>query len=232
MLLKRSGGRGSRYAKKIEPITLHIAYEGKEDEKEYFDAFSKKIKKRFRNIVKLVPVPKSSSISRPEVVKNDLVAHLKENGINLLKTKSHLGFIVIDKDHFFEKKHQKSTWQTITECNQKGIKVICSAPCFEVWLLCHYLDISIQDDNFKSKALRNKKSGKNARSFLKTVVSKYRNGEGIDKVLDRLEVAFNNERKLKEIAIDRDKVPPDELLSNVGVIIEVLLANGIPIFEN
>ncbi|EMF8869102.1 hypothetical protein V4T69_003262 [Vibrio vulnificus] len=69
MLLKRSSGRGSTYAQKIDPITLHIAYEGKQDEKEYFDAFSISLKKRYRKMVKLVPVPKSSTRSTPEVVK-------------------------------------------------------------------------------------------------------------------------------------------------------------------
>ncbi|EHK9183699.1 RloB family protein [Vibrio vulnificus] len=231
MLLKRSSGRGSTYAQKIDPITLHIAYEGKQDEKEYFDAFSISLKKRYRKMVKLVPVPKSSTRSTPEVVKNDLVQHLKRNKINLLKTKSHLGFIVIDKDHFFDNQHQASTWQAIGECSQRGISVICSNPCFEVWLLCHYLDISQQSDEFKRKAIANRKANKNSKTFLKAQVAKYRNNETIDKLISRIPTAYHNEILLKQQARKPDNLPPDELVSNIGLIVKIMLDNGVPLFD-
>ncbi|HHF3022479.1 RloB family protein [Vibrio diabolicus] len=231
MLLQRSGGRGSKYAKKIDPITMHIAYEGKEDEKEYFEAFSSKLSKRFRNTVRLIAVPKTTSASAPETVKNDLVAHLKKNRINLTRTKSHMGFIVIDKDHFFSKQHQRSTWATIADCNKRGITVLCSNPCFEIWLLCHYLDVASQSEKFKNDALRNKKANKNSKSYLKAQVAKFRKGEDVDAMLDRIEYAYNNEAKLKNISKDPHKLPPDDLVSNVGVIVKYLLDNGIPLFK-
>ncbi|TQP13295.1 RloB domain-containing protein [Vibrio cholerae] len=229
MLLKRSSARGSDYSKKIDPIIMHVAYEGKEDEKEYFECLSSILLKRYRKMVQLVPVRKSSTKSTPQQVKDDLVTHLSNSKINLKKTTSHLGFIVIDKDHFFSGTHSRSTWKVITECKQRGISVLCSNPCFEIWLLCHYLDLTTKDQLYIETALANKKVGRNSKTFLKSEFSKLRNGSNIFSVLENIQTAYENENKLKGLSQEPDKLPPDDLMSNVGKIVKVLLDNGIPL---
>uniref|UniRef100_UPI00115FA552 RloB family protein n=1 Tax=Vibrio cholerae TaxID=666 RepID=UPI00115FA552 len=213
-------------------ITQQSPYEGKVDEMEYFDGLSSLLSKRYRKIIRFIAVPKSSTKSTPEQVKDDLVSHLNQNKINLNKTTSHLGFIVIDKDHFFSKSHSKSTWDVIRDCKKKGIVVLCSNPCFEVWLLCHYLDFTTKDHKYIQKALSNKRSAKNSKTFLKTEFSKYRRGEEISSVLNNILTAYDNENKLKMLSRDPDKLPPDDLMSNVGKIVKVLLDSGIPFNKN
>ncbi|MCG9703678.1 RloB family protein [Photobacterium damselae] len=229
-MFQRSSSRGSKYKKKIEPIYVHIAYEGKEDEKVYFEALEEKIGKRFAHLVTLIPVPKSSTQSSPEKVTNDLVAHLAKNKINLNKVSNHYGFIVIDKDHFFNDTHSKKTWDAIVLCKQKGIEIICSNPCFEVWLLCHYIDVSSESEEFRARALENGKVSAN-KTFLKKEFSNARGTDIIDVTLEHTANAYNNEEKLKRLSSDAEALPPISLHSNVGKIIKLLDDNGIPLLS-
>lgn len=229
-MFQRSSTRGSKYKKKIEPIYVHIAYEGKEDEKAYFEALEEKIGKRFTHLVTLIPVPKSSTQSSPEKVTNDLVAHLAKNKININKVSNHYGFIVIDKDHFFNDTHSKKTWDAIVLCQQKGIEIICSNPCFEVWLLCHYIDVSSESEEFRASALENGKVSAN-KTFLKKEFSNKRGTDTIDVTLEYTANAYNNEEKLKRLSSDAEALPPVSLHSNVGKIIKLLDDNGIPLLS-
>lgn len=229
-MFQRSSSRGSKYRKKINPIYVHIAYEGKEDEKVYFEALEEKIGKRFSHLVTLIPVPKSSTESSPEKVTNDLVEHLAKNKINLNKASNHYGFIVIDKDHFFNNTHSKKTWDAIGLCTQKGIEVICSNPCFEVWLLCHYVDVSSESEEFRTSALENSKVSA-TKTFLKKKFSEARGMDIIHVTLERTANAYNNEEKLKRLSADAEALPPVSLQSNVGKIIKLLDDNGIPLLS-
>ncbi|EML0260189.1 hypothetical protein V9R49_002111, partial [Vibrio cholerae] len=77
-----------------------------------------------------------------------------------------------------------------------------------------------------------KRSTKNSKTFLKTEFSKYRRGEEISSVLTNILTAYDNENKLKMLSRDPDKLPPDDLMSNVGQIVKVLLDSGIPFNKN
>ena len=196
MLLKKSGARGSKYRKRIDPINFHIAYEGADAEKEYFEEFANVLlDKRFQKLINFIPVSKSSTDSPPEKVLNDLSTHLSKNNINIKSSKQHIAFIVIDKDHFFESNHIKSTQRVLKDCREKNINVLCSTPCFEIWLILHYIDLSTKSDEYKNNAFKNKKINK-SKTFLKNEFSKLRGGDNIKQTLMKLEVAYNNEKKL------------------------------------
>lgn len=229
-MFQRSSSRGSKYKNKIDLIYVHIAYEGKEDEKAYFEALEEKIGKRFAHLVTLIPVPKSSTQSSPEKVTNDLVSHLAKNRVNLKKATNHYGFIVIDKDHFFDNTHSKKTWAAIALCTQKGIEVICSNPCFEVWLLCHYVDVSSESEEFRASALKNSKVNA-TKTFLKKEFSNARGTDTIDVTLKHTANAYNNEEKLKKLSSNAEALPPVALHSNVGKIIKLLDDNGITLLS-
>lgn len=77
MTFSRSKPRGSKYQQKqIDPVNIHIAFEGAEDEPEYFNALKHAIPKQFAQLLELVVVNKSSTASAPVKVYEDIAAHL------------------------------------------------------------------------------------------------------------------------------------------------------------
>lgn len=223
MALKRPNTRGSRYRSKIDPITLHVAYEGAEDEKVYFESLSHAIPKQFINLLKLIPVKKSSTASAPSKVYDDLCTHLEKHKVKLNR-QSDFAFMVIDRDHHFSKGHQEGTRVAIKQCRQRSIEVLCSTPCFEIWLLCHYQDITEYDETFRTAALENKND------YLKKEVRKQKAGESIQAMLLRTQTALENEARLKALRTE-DTIPPQQLQSNVGQIIQLMIDHGFPIIQ-
>jgi len=217
---KRSG---SRYSQKIVPIRLLIAYEGFVDEKEYFHAIKNFIPKRFDSLIQLIPVDKTSTASSPSAVVNDLSAYLKKENIKV--NSDNLGFIVIDRDHWSKGTHQRALSTVIQECRQKNIDIICSVPSFDLWLLCHYLDISCEDDTYKINALNNGKTSRNS-TFLKSELAKNRNGESYDELISKTEFAIKNASKLND-QVNTELIFPNGLYTSVYKIIEILNKNNI-----
>ena len=127
MAFKRSKPKGSKYQQKIDAVTLHVAYEGAQDEADYFEQLAKSIPKRYLSLLKLVPVKKSSTASAPSKVYDDLCAHLQSNNINL-NASNDIAFMVIDRDHHFSGTHQNETRPTVKACKQRNIQVLCSTP--------------------------------------------------------------------------------------------------------
>ena len=77
MTFSRSKPRGCKYQQKqIDPVNIHIAFEGAEDEAEYFNALKHAIPKQFAQLLELVVVNKSSTASAPVKVYEDIAAHL------------------------------------------------------------------------------------------------------------------------------------------------------------
>lgn len=161
MSFTRSKPRGSGYRQKqIDPINVHIAFEGAVDEAQYFAALKRAIPKQFSQLVELIVVDKSSTASAPNKVYDDLVTHLSNRGIKLKphnrNGSDHIAYMVIDKDHFFKDGHVKNTRQTLKNAKLENIEVICSAPSFDLWLLCHYLDIATLDEQIQKALYENK----------------------------------------------------------------------------
>ncbi len=51
-------------------------------------------------------------------------------------------WVCIDVDHWASGNHQRELAQVLRECRQKGYRIAISNPCFEVWLLLHYVGFS------------------------------------------------------------------------------------------
>lgn len=227
MLPKITNTRGSRYKNKIDPVVFHIAYEGAVAEKEYFEALSKLVPKRFRNNVKLIPVPKSSTNSAPSKVLADLTKHLKDNSINLKRSTSNVAFIVIDTDHHFTGTHSRSTYDVVNYCKNNNISVVITKPCFEVWLMCHYIDICTMTTNFQQDLLDNIKVSGNNR-FAKVEFGKLKGRDTHKDLMSKLSIAITNESKISSLST-HTSLPPTSLYSNVGDIIKNLNDTGIGI---
>lgn len=226
--LTKKPKRGSKYAKKIDPVRFHVAYEGIDAEKEYFEELSKAIGKRFRNLIQFIPVDKSSTDSAPQKVVSDLVAHLDHNSINL-NAKSHIdrGFVVIDTDHHFTGAHNRGTQESLRLCRQKGVQIIITNPCFELWLMCHYEDIGSKDGDFKEKLFLNHKHENNRnKTFSKVEYSKMKSEAQSEGLIKRLPIALENERKINNNCTTKDQLPPSQLYSGVGEIIKQMIDVG------
>ncbi|EKO3421067.1 RloB domain-containing protein [Vibrio fluvialis] len=230
MPLIRPENRGSKFRQKqIDPIVVHIAYEGMVTEDEYFKAVESSVQKRYRHIIKFVPVPKSNTNSNPESVLNDLEVHLKQNKINLNRSKSHLGFICIDTDHHFSGRHSAKTMETIKKCRQKGIGVALTNPCFEIWLMCHYNDILSLGENFCHDLLDNRKKGTS--TFSKSELAKMRGVETLHDLVLKWEMALENEQTLNSVCPSADAIPATGLYSGIGKIFKIFKDSNIDLFK-
>lgn len=120
-----TGGKG--YA-----ISIVIATEGQETEKQYFEIFKNPITVNPRIWVKVIP--SEGGRSSPE--------HILEN-LDKIKEEYTIGkrdelWLMVDVDRWGAKK-----LSTITkEAKKKGYGLAISNPCFECWLYLHFDDIS------------------------------------------------------------------------------------------
>ncbi len=222
MTARQSSARGSRYSQK-NAITLHIAYEGAVDEADYFKALPQRIPKRYQGLLKIVPIEKSSTDAAPQKVRDDIFAYLKMHNLKTRELKSHnprdIVFMVIDKDHHFNGSHARENLNAIKECEQKGIRVLCSVPCFELWLLLHYIDVASETEAFKTKLLNNQ------RTFSKKTLKEHRKGEPFLAMLAKTQTALKHEKKLNNLAAHPNTLVPDELVSKVGTIFDTIKEN-------
>lgn len=61
-------------------------------------------------------------------------------------------WICIDADHWIRGSHQRELAEVLRQCRSKGYGVAISNPCFEVWLLLHFVTI---DDKLLNTILGN-----------------------------------------------------------------------------
>lgn len=55
-------------------------------------------------------------------------------------------WLVLDTDHYASGSHLKSLKNAIRRAKQHGVRIAMSKPCFETWLLLHYVSASSIDD--------------------------------------------------------------------------------------
>jgi hypothetical protein len=200
--------RARGYRAKIDPITIVVSSEGTVDERIYFEAIEKKIPKRFKNIVKFVPLLPENKGRAPKYVYGDLLNYLNENNLKPHK-ESVEAFLIIDYDHFFQNRHQNDSRWVIAESLRKKINVICTTPAFDFWLLLHTIDVAEASEYYKNKVLNNIKVSSN-KTFLKSEVSKQQNALEIYCYLPLTTQALNNEKKL----VKKDACFPSEDISS------------------
>lgn len=225
-MFKRAGPRGSQYrSKKIDPIRIHISYEGASDEEQYFTAWKNLIPARFERLVELVPIKKTNdNESAPVYVLRDLLLHLDSNKVNL-KNNVDVACIVIDVDHYFTRNHARQSTQAVTDCKHRNINVICNCPCVEIWFLCHYESPADWPDEIKRQALENKGG------FLKSRLKSFKNGESMTDMLKRTPTAKLNAYKLRLLSQKADAIPPNDVMANLDKIWNIMEASGIDISE-
>ncbi|WP_019275034.1 RloB family protein [Vibrio coralliilyticus] len=225
-MLKRPAPRGSKYKKKIDPKTFYVSYEGSDDEKQYFEEVANRVDRRFVHNLKFISVEKSSTDAEPVHVLKDLENRLKDDSVNCKKNANNVAFIVIDTDHHFQDTHARDTANVLQQCKQKGIQVVLTNPCFELWLMCHLEDVSLKSESFKKKLFDNAKVSKH-KTFAKREWGKMKGSTPISQLVDRLKVALINEQKINSQCSSLKSMPPSGLYSDVGDIFKQIADCGI-----
>ncbi len=124
-----------------------IATEGKDTERIYFEALKDKIQ---MHQIKLEILSSDKNDSAPNKVFDRLISYQDKYGI---EDDDQL-WLVIDKDKWKE----KTLSEIASDCNKKkSFHMGLSNPCFELWLLLHYEDVSNYDPAEKVKIKENKK---------------------------------------------------------------------------
>ncbi len=97
--------------------------------KQYFSFFSiARIK------VHVVPTPTDDNKSH--------AAHVLERLESYEHDEDDERWMLLDTDHYIKNQHIRSFIRAIKDAQKKGIKVALSRPCFEIYLLLHYVDES------------------------------------------------------------------------------------------
>jgi hypothetical protein len=221
MAFNGSKPRGSRYQKKINPIKVLIAYEGASDERKYFEKVETLIPKQFVSNFKIIPVDKASTNSSPRHVLTDLKNHPLFSKANIRNNLDY-AYIVIDKDHHFNGTHARESSIVLGECRQLSVNVICTTPAFDLWLLLHDIDISMKDDEYRLKALENRKiNGNNSNTFLKNELSTIVVSLDDSLFFSKTPIALKHQKAINLLA-ENQNIPNEKLHSNIGDIFLLL----------
>src|SRR4030043_936921 len=168
-----------------------IATEGRQTERIYFEAL---IAKYNLTSIHVVVLPKLDSNSNPESV----YLQLQEFEEKFILTDDDELWMIIDRD--FQSWKPKEIKKVAQLCSQKKLfKLGLSNPSFEIWLLCHLVDVSKLNASKKTYLFNNKKvnSSKTACEFeLSQILRGFNKTKYNPKIfIDKVEIGIENAEK-------------------------------------
>jgi hypothetical protein len=153
-------GNYTRKEKSLDSRLIIIAAEGESTEKIYFEALREYARNSRVHIKILERDEANRHNSSPEYVFEQLTRYKSENPIE----QDDELWLVIDKDRWTV----KSIKTVAQRCVQDPTyHLALSNPCFELWLILHLIDVSVESEEEKAKMLHNPTEGKNADKYLK-----------------------------------------------------------------
>jgi hypothetical protein len=210
--LVREGG-----FKEAEKLFI-LAYEGEKTEPYYFNGLRGSDLFNDSGIIEIISLVRSyRSGTDPFSVKS-----LLKDAKSTFRFKSTDEFwLVVDRDHW-ETKHKHSFDQIISECEIEGnFFMALSNPCFEIWIILHFVDPSSWTNEQMAMIYENQKSG--GKNYLSKYISTVL-GKGYSKtppILDML--------PFTQLAIDRAKMIdkfdkyPKEVGTHIYKLVEKLI---------
>ena len=87
-------------------------------------------------------LPRVRLLILPPHATKSAARHVLDNLLDYAEEDYDERWLLLDVDHYDQGRHVAGYVATIREAQNKGIRVAISKPCFEVWLLLHYLDES------------------------------------------------------------------------------------------
>ena len=153
-------GNYTRKEASLDSKLIIIAAEGEFTEKIYFEALRKHARNSRVHIKILERDEEYKHNSSPEYVLGQLTQYKLENPIE----QDDELWLVVDKDKWTI----KSISAVAQRCAQdSSYHLALSNPCFELWLILHIIDVSLESEEEKTKMLKNRKEKKNADPYLK-----------------------------------------------------------------
>lgn len=215
---KPSQPRGSR---SINPGNFIIAAEGL-DELAYLSALKLLIPKRYSSYYRILLVTRDVHHSSIAQSFESLVTFIDKHHQGLLKGAQINKYLIFDFDKNFSTNHAANTWSIITQSRQHGIKLICSKPCFEIWLILHFLNIlTVSPEELQLIS-------DNRANYIKQKLHQVRNSREISDIVKDYKLALENSRlACAPLMIEQIQIPPASVLTNFGLLIEDLQASGI-----
>jgi hypothetical protein len=200
-----------RKSKTRDPFKkIIIATEGNKTECNYFIAVKKKYRASTLDII-LLKRDELDTRSAPIYVFRQLDGYRKKNKIDEFDEL----WIVIDTDNW----PNAQLSDVAQKCAQQSYFLGVSNPCFEIWLIFHYVDISLLPDAEKDSlcAVRNTKS-----KWTK-IREVYHIGHE-SKIVENIRIAIENSRKME---IDPNSRWPNTLGTHIFRLADSILTNSI-----
>lgn len=149
-----------------------LSYEGTITEKKYFQDF--RTSQYFNNngLIEIVSLKRSKDKgSDPFNVKKLLSWAKKEYGFKITDE----FWLVIDRDDW-ESSHKLSFEDLVRECKNEGnFYLALSNPCFEIWLVLHFKDLSEFSEEEQVSIFQNKKVGN--KNYIDILVARLQGGD-------------------------------------------------------
>ncbi len=204
----------SRYARKtgIRRSNLFvIAAEGHRTEVQYFEGLSDELGQSNLDFLILKRADSDSGLSHCSHLLRQLDEYTKNNHLR----KDDVLCVVTDRDSGCFSPGQ--LLEALTHCNVNGYAFALSNPCFELWLLLHYIDVNLCTDEQKQEIKRNENNY--LKKQLRSVAGSY-NPSRLDFSCfwPYIEVAYS-----RAISLNPDNDWLDPIGTKVSDIIELLL---------
>ena len=153
-------GNYTRKEASLDSRLIIIAAEGEFTEKIYFEALRKHARNSRVHIKILERDEENKHNSSPEYVLEQLMQYKTENPIE----QDDELWLVIDRDRW--------TIKSISAVAQRCVQdpsyhLALSNPCFELWLILHIVDVSLESEEEKIKIQKNRREKKNTDPYLK-----------------------------------------------------------------
>ena len=215
-------GRERKEFKRISGVRdaslVVVATEGEKCEPVYFETLKRS--DQFHNLkIHLELLPSEDGRTSPKYVLDKLNNFKKEYK---LKEDDEL-WLVVDRD--FKSWTQAELSLCNKECRQKGIKFCISNPCFELWILLHFMDVDSKNKSYKEKLLRNEKTSKRTFNELKIIEKRGRYNKSspdYTDLIDKTELAMSRAAKLtKNNTVNLF----DELGSDINLLVARIIAH-------
>jgi hypothetical protein len=134
-----------------------VATEGVKAEVTYLEGIDSRVMRRFKSKFNVIEIAtKDTSTSSPEQRLNDLGDHI--NNLSLEDTKGARLYLVVDLDRW----GQAELSRVAKLCRDKSIDFLVSNPCFEIWIVLHFMSL-----DEVSEYLDNDSTGSSKQNLLK-----------------------------------------------------------------
>ncbi len=183
-----------------------LAYEGEQTEKKYFSGLRNSDLFNDSGIIEIISLP------RPKRVGTDPVS--VKSVLKFAKTEYRFKetdefWLIVDRDHW-EEIHNHSFDKIVDDCEKEGNMFLAlSNPCFEIWIILHFIDPEEISDEELDGIYRNEKIG--SKNYVSEYITKILNqGRGYNKnppmyfMLPNTKTAIE---RAKRIDIIEDKYP-------------------------